>query len=235
MRHEALITGYFEGTLTAEQQRTFEQLIGADADFAREVEFQREVRQAIALSERARLKQLLRNREQKQHNASPRLRWWIGAAAAVLLVVGGGTWLWLRTSSAPALYAEYFQAYPNTVMPTVRGEPSESTVQAAFQAYDQADYANAEKLFGKLYRDTQEPYSLLYRGVSFLELGRFADADSVLAQYPTDAPLYAYACWYRALALLRLDERKQARGLLEELAQGRTTLGQTAHELLLRL
>ncbi|HWK59222.1 MAG TPA: hypothetical protein VNQ80_17900 [Parapedobacter sp.] len=235
MQHEALITGYFEGTLTAEQQQAFAQLLAADADFAREVEFQREVRQAIVLTERAQLKQLLRNHEQKNHNATPRLRWWIGAAAAVLLVVGGGTWLWLRTSSAPALYAEYYQAYPNTVMPTVRGEPTETTTQAAFRAYDRADYVRAEELFETLYRDTGEAYSLLYRGVSLLELGRFADAESVLAQYPANSPLYAYACWYRALALLRLDDRAQARGLLEELAQGTTPLGQTARELLSRL
>lgn len=234
MEHEELITGYFEDTLTAEQQRAFEQLLVTDAAFAREVEFQREVRQAIVLNERAQLKQLLRNHEQTKHNATPRLRWWLGAAAAVLLVVGG-TWLWLRTSSAPVLYAAYYQAYPNTVLPTVRGGASESTAQAAFRAYDRADYANAEKSFETLYRDTGEAYALLYRGVSLLELGRFADADSVLAQYPAHQPLHGYACWYRALALLRLGERAQAHELLRELAQGTTPLGQTARELLSRL
>lgn len=235
MQHEALITGYFEGTLSTEQRQAFAQLLETDADFAREVEFQREVRQAIMLSERAQLKQLLRNHAQKKHNTAPRLRWWIGAAAAVLLIVGGGTWLWLRTSSAPALYAEYYQAYPNTVMPTVRGESSESTEQAAFQSYDQEDYVKAEELFGKLYRNTGDADALLYQGVSLLELRRFADADSVLARYPADKPLHDYANWYRALALLRLGERENAHGLLQGLAEGTTPLSQTARELLSQL
>jgi len=234
MEHEALITGYFEGTLTAEQQRAFDRLLVEDAGFAQEVEFQREVRQAITLDQRAQLKQLLRDHE--QHNKPTlRMRWWIGAAAAVLLVVGGGTFLWHRASSARVLYAEYYQTYPNTVMPTVRGEQPGFLEQQAFRAYDNADYANAEKLFGDLYRQSGEDYALLYRGVSLLELGRFTTADSVLSGYPAEGSLYVYARWYRALSLLRLGKRDESRELLAELADGQTPVSQEAQQLLNRL
>lgn len=234
MDREMLIIGYFEHTLTAAQQAEFDRLLVEDRDFADEVTFRREVRLALAHRERPQAKALLQRHEQRrqQPERTTRLRLRIAAAATVAAVVGLAIWLSIRQEPAEALYAAYYQPYPNTVMPIVRGGHDESLQQEAFRAYDQADFAKADTLFEQLFRETNAHHALLYRGVCLLESGRYRAAISVLAQYPREEPLGTYATWYRALAHLKLNEREQAIPLLQQVANGADSLSVPVRELL---
>lgn len=233
MENEALIYKYFEQQLSEEEKVLFASLLQNDTAFAKEVEYQKNVKKAITLNEREVLKQKL-----KSFEAKPKFRtaYWLGAAV-VILFLGGLTWFQLQSTSPEKLYQEYYQSYPNVVAPTVRGDNERNLKSDAFYEYDSGNYEKSLTLFSKIYADEGVDYALFYKAMSLLELKRYEEAIASFDEFKTtdNNAFSPFVKWYKALSYLKLNEKGKAIELLNELAGKENPQQQMAKKLLTEL
>lgn len=230
MENEDLLHKYFEQQLSEEEKVLFASLLQNDSEFAKEVEYQKNVKKAITLNERETLKQKL-----KSYEAKPKFRTanWL-SAAVVILFLGGLTWFQLQPSSPEKLFQEYYQSYPNVVAPTVRGESERNLKSDAFYEYDSRNYEKSLTLFSKIYADEGVDYALFYKAMSLLELKRYSEAIASFDEFKTtdNNAFSPFVKWYKALSYLKLNEKEKAILLLHELAEEENPQQFKAKELL---
>ncbi len=230
MENEALIYKYFEQQLSEEEKVLFASLLQNDAAFAKEVEYQKNVKKAITLNEREAIKQKL-----KSYEAKPKFRtaYWL-SAAVVILFLGGLTWFQLQPSSPEKLFQEYYQSYPNVVAPTVRGDSERNLKSDAFYEYDSGNYEKSLALFSKIYTDEGVDYALFYKAMSLLELKRYSEAIASFDEFKTtdNNAFSPFVKWYKALSYLKLNEKEKAVELLKELSEKENPQQSKAKELL---
>lgn len=233
MENDALLHKYFEQQLSDEEKVLFDSLLQNDAEFAKEVAYQKNVKKAITLNEREVLKQKLKSYEAKQKFRSV---YWF-SAAVVILFLGGLTWFQLQPSSPEKLYQEYYHSYPNVVAPTVRGDNERNLKSDAFYEYDSGNYEKSLVLFSKIYADEGVDYALFYKAMSLMELKRYEEAIASFEQFKTadNNAFSPFVKWYKALSYLKINEKEKAIELLNELAGKENPQQQTAKKLLTEL
>lgn len=234
MDHEELIEKYFAKSLSNEEKSLFDQLMQTNDTFREQVVYEEEVQKAITLNERQALKKKLQSFEIKKPKRNYTI-WYAAASFAVML--GIGYWTFSNDVDTNAVYEEYYQSYPNVVAPTVRGENSTDIKSEAFYSYDSGDYAKALTLFSKLYGTEKEDYSLFYKSLSLMELKRFDEALSSFEQFDLQKNngFTPYVKWYKALTLIKLEQKEKAVVLLKELANSTNPMQKIAKELVAEL
>ena len=233
MDKETLISNYFEKTLSTEEQIQFDFLMETDADFAKEVAFQKKVKRAITSVERTVLKKKLQAIEETKPKLKSFKVWY--AAASIVLICGLG--FYFTQQSTTTIYDDYYQSYPNVLAPTVRGENNNDIKSEAFFEYDNGNYAKALTLFSKLYETEKEDYSLFYKSLSFMELKRYNEALTSFEQFDLQKNngFTPYVKWYKALTLVKLEQKEKALVLLQELANSTNPMQKIAKELVTEL
>lgn len=233
MENETLIYKYFEQQLSEEEKVLFASLLQNDAAFAKEVEYQKNVKKAITLNEREALKQTLQSFENTKKENSNNLQFWY-IAGVFLLFFGGLAWFQFTKDSPEQLYHEYYQSYPNVVAPTVRGDNERNLKSDAFYEYDSGNYEKSLALFSKIYTDEGVDYALFYKAMSLLELKRYEEAIASFDQFETadNNAFSPFVKWYKALSYLKLNEKENAVLLLQELAVEENPQQSKAKELL---
>ncbi len=227
-RYGSLIDDYLRGVLTAEQQREVESLLTHDENFRKELNFRKGTASAFARIRHQELKSRLAKLADKQKqdvvflHPAVKARRRIGYAAAVLAfcIVGLGFLLFMKmTPSAGELYAGYFSAYPNVILPLERAADTPDARSKAYALYEAEQYQQAYDLFTTLDSDT-DPEALFYAALSAMEADRIEDAVRLLGNYGrTPAPkLERQAKWYLALAHLKKGEIELSKELLTQLA-----------------
>lgn len=228
---EELIIKYFSRQLDAEEQKIFDQLMLDDTDFKNQVNFEKSTQEAIKRNERADLKRFLQGVDIPKQNKTFQ---WIAIAASfigIVLISIFSIYYYSSTDSSN-LYTEYFQPYPNEVAPLVRGENDDSSISEAFNAYELENY----ELSAKLFENINEDYSLLYAGISNLELNQNQKAIDQLKTLSLQNGKYQDAAeWYLALAYLKNNETEKAKELLNSIVQNHQQFSEQASELLERL
>lgn len=147
--------------------------------------------------------------------ALPARRWWLGIAAAVLLLLAAGWFVWQPSTpdyATPRLLAEAtFEPYEN-LAGTLRGDAADA---AAFAAYDAGQYAAAATAFAAL---PPTPVRRFYQAQSLLAEQQYAAAASLLQELTSaDFGLQAESTYFLALAHLGVGDVRAARRLLEQL------------------
>lgn len=231
MENYNYIEKYFEGSLTPEEKITFTKLLEEDTDFAATFAFEKNVKNAIILNERAALKQKLQSFEKPKKAYK-----WLYVAASVVLLLGIFTWNNL-TTNYDSLYSEYYQTYPNTVSPIVRGENTTDIKSNAFYAYDSGNYEEAITLFSEIYTNDGDDYAIFYKGLSYMELEKYNEALKTfnLHNYTKENTFTPFFRWYAALSHLKLKNKEQAILRLEKLAQTDNPQKEAAKRLLSEL
>lgn len=170
------------------------------------------IKKAIVRNERLKLKQFLAEEDEL---AEPKKSWWPYAiAAAVLCVAAFSFWMLNETETQPDLYAAYYQKYPNVVSPLTRSEETPSENEKLYQDYEKGDFSLAISGLEALNSDTAS----FYLALSFMEAGDFQKAESILTSKDFSGSSFElYTKWYRALALLKMEQEGEAKFLLEEL------------------
>lgn len=234
MDKETLISNYFEKTLSTEEQIQFDFLMETDADFAKEIAFQKKVKKAITLNERANLKQKLQGFEAEK-NLKKTFKWQYIAASVAILI--GGFWFFNQSSNSEQLYNQYYQTYPNTVAPSVRGENSNDLKMVAFSEYDSGNYNQAYLLFLNIYNSEKQDYALFYGSLSLIELNRHQEALTLLNRFDAtkSKDFTPFVKWFKALSYLKLEQNKKAIIVLNELAAKQNPQQKQAEELLEKL
>ena len=234
MNHEELIEKYFAQRLNINEKKVFEELMQTNELFREQVVYEKEVQKAITLNEREELKKKLQSFEKKKPKRNFSI--WV-AAASFAILFGIGYWTISNQIDTNAVYEEYYQTYPNVVMPTVRGENLSDVKSEAFYAYDSGDYTKALTLFSKLYDTDKEDYALFYKSISLMELYQFNEALSSFEQFDLkkNNEFTWYVKWYKALTFVKLEQKEMALIPLKELAISNNPMQKMAKELLSKL
>lgn len=220
MENLDLIDRYFKNSLSPQDQKLFNELLQNDSEFKEEFVFQRDLKKVLSSIQEDELKTTLTHFEEKAEK-KPSLKFipkkWL-VAASILIVFSLGIWGVKSTfyPSNEALYAQYFQADENTVVPIVRGDEIHSIEYRAFVAYEESNYHKAINLFNSVI-NPEETYILYYKGLCYLSLDKFEEALSLMTQVIENQSLgkepFEFtnrAHWYSALAHIKMENNSDA-------------------------
>jgi tetratricopeptide (TPR) repeat protein len=146
------------------------------------------------------------------------------AAAVALLVIG---YQWLTNSNLPSeeLYASNFETYPMLLNQRSAEENNASpvTYNNAITFYNKKEFTQAEAAFSKLLQDQPDNVSFQFYQANILLASQNAAAAIPIFQKIIDGnnPLFEeQARWYLSLAYLQLDQKGNAKALLEKIQDG---------------
>ena len=241
MNREELIQAYWKNKLDKEGKVEFDHLFETDPEFRKEVEFHQDMNAAFSAMDRERVKRKLQefetqiNAEQQQK----KYKWWL-AAACILVIVGVSLTTFFGGSETPnQLYADYFEPYPNVIVPTVRNAETseEANVAAAFNYYDNRQYADAATAFYKLYQADSKDYAFFYHSVSLMAVGNTQKAITTLESHRWNEPenYQTMTHWYLGLGYLKLQDKEKAITHLEKVANSSKPLAKQAKEIIQKL
>lgn len=240
---EELILRYFEDSLTASDMASFQALMESDPAFKDAVEFQKKIKLAVRNQERKGLKEFLGQIEKDipatqpagQRPKSKSIQLWSYLVAATVVLAIAATYILknaVLNSEEP--YAQdfyaYYEPYPNVVEPITRGEEvnPEELEKAAFIAYENGSFEQADSLFSQLIYQRKE-YIFFYRGIAKIELEQHDSAKMLFEKYIYSEGMQFrdQAKWY--LALNYLIKGDSVRGK-EELVKLRKSSGYKMEE-----
>ena len=195
----------------------------------------------IDVAGRNELKQAIDQWEQahQPESATKVISWrtWVavGIAASVMLALSLFFWESEPVPQTMALYNAYYQAYPNVVMPTVRGIQGDSSrLNLAYQTYDLGEYEKAAKLFSGLPEKDAAVY--FYTGQCYLVLGQTDLAITNFIQcMKSEESFVAQAQWYLSLAYLKQGEVIAAKEALERVMHQQNSYSVKAESILKQL
>ena len=233
---DELIEKYMEGTLNANEQITFNQKLKDDAVFRDEVTFYEELKNAVSVAERQKIK----NDIQQFEMTKPRTIWLFPLLKYAAILVFGGLFAFYYFNHQPnnkKIYNEYYQVFPNVISPKVRTiyEPTNESI--AFEAYDQKDFEKAAALFSKLNAVESKDYLLFYEGLSLMSMDKHLLALRTFDRITTYSKpeLKPYVLWHKALCYIKLENRKEATKLVKELSSFDNPQQNVAQDLLQEL
>lgn len=216
MSKEELIANYFLNTLSGDDRRIFDDLLKNDPDFASEIEFQKQVKHAVAAREHDVLKQKLQYFESQMRTTASRIKWWL-AAASIVFFVSIGYYIFNNNVSNIELFNDYYQPAQNIVQPIVRSAIADEKT-AAFIAYQKGDYKMAQQLFNTLYQKTQDSELLFYEGISLIETNDLESAINKLELHSHYSDAVSNKTnWYLALAYIKQNNLEKAKTILMEI------------------
>jgi|SRR5690554_817321 len=234
MNKESLIISYFENNLTAEEELFFDQLMKSDASFAEAVRFQEKTKIALTLEARDKLKSKLQSYEAK-HKQRPQIKKWLYVAASIIILIGISMFVFNKQPTHSELYASYFEPYPNTVAPIVRGGENNLDKQEAFVAYENGSYEQAHVLFENLAKDNGEDYVFFYQAMSAMADEKYSEAQDIFTSRTWSEEYVDKVQWYRALNLLHLSKIDESKSILEKIIQSQSYNHKRAAQLLKEL
>ncbi len=222
-----LIDKKIDGTLTPDEVLRFERKLAQDADFAKAYELQQTAIASLQLQQHRKRKTEVRALYEsiKEKQAQRRkLQWYSLAAALAVVVISSLAYITIGRSSSPeALFAQYYTPYPviSTRNATDRSptEPSDS-VQAILR-YAQEDYSAAIPLLEDLSEQSENIQWKLLLGNAYLKNNQHNEAITSFQQVASlaDPVAQQYGRWYLALALLKVNQPKDAQTQLETITQ----------------
>ncbi|MGV7105053.1 tetratricopeptide repeat protein [Flavobacterium sp. U410] len=233
-----LIEKYFENALTSEEQILFDERLNQDAEFKAEFDFYSELKNAITVSERQKIKAQIQTFENHEKDTIKvfNLRKLLPYAAVLVIAFSLVMYLVLNQNNTNDLYASNFEPYPNIEVSNLRSSTEKSLENDAFTAYDLEDYKLAQELFSKLSATEPKDYIYFYDGMCLMQLENF---DLALEQLnsikETHSKYYEKAIWFKALTYMKLNEKDKTKELLNELIAHYTFKNSEARHLLSKL
>jgi len=216
------IERYLAGKLDSEELITFEDELKQNPSLKKEVALHRGVSEAITEQDvidfRSTVQEVIRSMgRQKPSPIKIYLKW---AAVILLLVVSGLVinHLYFRPSSNQEIFEKYFSPYDNVI--TGRTDVvNDQDILLAFEYYDQNNYAEALKFFGKI-DQTDKPLLSIYEGICHLKLLSYTEAHHLFDKVPHNSLYFVEAQWYKALTFVKQNKMEDAKGILKTIIKG---------------
>lgn len=215
-----LIDRYFENALSPKERLEFNDLLQNDENFRSEFLFHKDLKKAIVSHQNEELKETLGQFESKI-NKSSRFsmvpgKWLAAASLAILLSVGS----WMVKNyvfpSSERIFQTYYEPYPNTVVPIVRGDELHTIEYRAFLAYEAQEYHKAINLFNSV-DNGEEKYIQFYKALCLLSVNKTEEAIAILTPLIESTPgtlqnmdCRQKATWFVGLAYLKQDKPQEA-------------------------
>ena len=232
-----LIERYFDSTLTDRETAILNDRLKNEPQLKKLFDQETLLIKAIRFESAKSNLQYLRKLEEtinKRSRPSFKTNWYyFAAAASVALVVAAWFMISMMNQSPAELYTAYFEPYPNTFQPTLRGDAPVDRKSEAFRAYDEGNYQRAATLFNELLKEDKDPGMLLLLGNANLVLDRNKEAMQNFSAVLTDFDeLDMQAKWFLSLCYLKTGEVEKAQKLLRELGDTEIHYATRAKELL---
>lgn len=218
MNKQELIEKYFSNGLSSEEFEQLEQFLENDSQLRDEFYNELEIKRSIAEEKHRSLKSRFQQLDKKTKKKTT----WLPYAAAIALLIGIGTFIYSLQPNYQNLYAENFEAYPNIIVPTVRGaNTSENKTEKAFNYYDTKNYKEAIKAFEELYKKDNTGYANFYYAMSLMANNQVEKAIHALENPNWQIPekFQAQTDWYLALGYLKLKNKEKATIHFEKVIQ----------------
>ena len=215
-----MIDRYFENALSPKERLEFNDLLQKNEGFRKEFLFHKNLKQAIKHHQNEELKETLGKFESNLNKNSRfsvvPFKWL--AAASLALVLSVGSWM-VKNSVFPSnekIFDSYYEPYPNTVLPIVRGDELHTIEYRAFLAYEAGEYHKAINLFNSV-ENSEDKYIQFYKALCLLSVDKTEEAIQVLMPLTNSSPgtlqnldCRQKATWYVGLAYLRQGDEKEA-------------------------
>ncbi len=225
-----LIDKYLAGTLSEEDRELFEQKL-LEPQFKEKLELLQEVKKGIAAEKVQQMKSFLQNEEKKittskqvktQSAKRKQLpRTYLRIAAGLLILIALSVWLWTKNDQGTShLYTQHFVKETNTLYPPNRSEPDLRREFEIFKAYDDANYVEFIKGVDTLLGEEDNDDYRYFKTNALLELDQTDNAIVILKKIiaAEKTEFMEEAKFALALAYLRINQKEDARPLLEELS-----------------
>lgn len=215
INREKLIRHKVKRFLSSEEETIFEQLIQSDHSFSEAYQDHKDIHLMIKASEKEAIKQQLNQIEKHIQKRSVKKLWYSisGIAAVIVFCLLCNPF---QNASQEDLYNQYFQTYPNTYQPVVRGDSNALTL--AFVAYENGDYSKSSILFNQLLAQKENENIQFYYAMSLLYL---QNTEQALKEFDTletvDFQYQKQVLWYKGLILLKTDEPEKSKLIFEKL------------------
>lgn len=196
--------------LSEEERQMFDERLASDAEFEQAYNEYKALSEVLFVEESKQLKSHL-----QEYAASTRksLFGWLRIAAAVVVLFG--VFAVYQWAPANEPYEEYFDPYPNVIAPVTRGNlNSETTLQRAFERYEQEDYALAGELFEQCMKENRSDSIHFYWAMSLMnaeEEGRAEEALRALLESSPQNNFLGESQWYYGLLRLRNKDMQGAK------------------------
>ncbi len=220
-----LIDQYHQGKISRDD---FRQHLESDAELRREFELYQEDMTLIRAAGKAALMkkagEALAQHEQKRLKIFPMKR--VLQVAAAFLILAAAWYFFSKTGaqrSGEELFATYFElpAPVNERDGSASNSSQELLWQSAMAAYSNKEFAKAIELLAPAVEQPGFPYAergKLFLGLSYLMKNDSGQAIAVFENMSTESSYQQDATWYRALALLKMNNVAEARPVLEQIA-----------------
>ena len=232
-----LIDDYLSGELDKLRLSEFNETLRMNSNFAEEVEFQKEVFEAIGDENKMLLRNTLNElRERESKKFIINFYSWktqaIAATIAVLLLIGGGLTFNLTntTPTNQSLYSDYFA--PESALLTVRSNATDHTaVEKGMLLYVQEKYEPAIEIFKT---DPDNLIGKLYSGFSYMKLENYNKAELLFLDIVqnNDNLFVDQAEWNLGLCYLISGKEIEANKIFTKIADGSTVYKSKASKLL---
>ena len=221
-----LIELFYLNKLSSEDLKKFEERYKADSEFAKKVNEQVHIYEAVKEHGNDQLRNELKQKYYSEKPVAPKqtlyiAKYWRLAAVVLVLVAAPLSYYYFNNpATTEELYNNYFEPLPLANIRGSQGQEDEQ-LKASFRAYDQKDYQKAALLFEEvLVADSISSKNelSLYLSVCYIELNKAQQALPLLDFVSKGNSAYREdALWYTLMAHLQLDDEDQSIETVNEL------------------
>lgn len=231
-----LIEKHFEENLTEEEKMKFNKLLEEDSQFKEEFEFYNELKNAVVVSERQKIKKEIQQFENVANKPVFNLRRFFPYAAILLVMLSLWFVFFNPNLNNTDLYTTYFEAYPNTEISNTRSDMNDkSVIEEAFIAYDLEEYARANELFDVSLKISKVDYIQFYKANCLMKLDQHREALELFKSVNWSEAYSEKSLWFTSLCYLKLNQKEEAKKGFTQLSEKGTFKNSEARELLSKL
>ena len=162
----------------------------------------------------------------------------LAASVAILISLGLASYFMYNSGrSNKELYADYYQPYKIDFISRSVNDPLSETSKA-FVCFQKGKYDDCIKILSttKIPDSLSTPFNII-KGLSFMETGRFKEAEFCLNYAATDRSniMYTDCLWYLSLTYIQLNESGKALPMLKTLVKEKSIYSEKASELISKL
>lgn len=223
MEHYDKVEKYARGKLSSEEKAVFEKRLETDEKLMEELTAYRKNELVIKAAARQKIRQEVSTAYvEKNKNYRIFTMHRMAIAASFLILLAAGLWWSNQNNKTPdKLYSEYFEipAPPSVRNGNTAVNPKWKT---AIDAYAENHFSTAIPIFEELLLDedfNQKGTIKLLLGASFLKEEKYEEALYILNQINPSSTFIQDAEWYRALALLKMGNKKDAKKAFEHIVK----------------
>ncbi|NND63915.1 MAG: hypothetical protein HKN48_12065 [Flavobacteriaceae bacterium] len=233
---------YLKNEMSSDERDAFEKELGNNPELASDFQNFKNTYQLIQQAGRIELKETLEGFEEEMGTLSTNkgvIPLWVKRAlpiAAVLIIsIGIYQYYFANTGfTANEIYADYYEVYQAPSNLRTEGQSQFVKWNEAITFYNDGEFEAAAAAFKNSESEIPEYERNFYSGMASLAMDNpnltsaIESFDQVLA---TDNDYNEQALWYKALALLRIGNLKEAKNLLYEILENESYMYQDATEI----